>query len=224
MYRRNDFKTSIKKYIERDKALERRFQPVLVGEPSIEDAIAILRGIKEKYEVHHGIRIKDEAIVAAVELSNRYITDRFLPDKAIDLIDESASALRMEIDSMPVEIDHLERKVRQLEIEKTALTKELKAEMENKGEEDEIKQKLQTLEKVLAEYKTKKDELVLKWKREKDLITKIRNIRKKIDQTKQDEQQAELRGDLAKVAEIRYGTLLNLDKELNDAPGKIEFG
>ncbi|MDR0675655.1 MAG: AAA family ATPase, partial [Elusimicrobiota bacterium] len=204
------------KYIEKDKALERRFQPVIIGEPSVEDAIAILRGIKEKYEVHHGIRIKDEATVAAVELSNRYITNRYLPDKAIDLIDEASSALRMEIDSMPIEIDKLERKVRQMEIEKTALNKELALEKESKGNTEEISEKLKILEKVLIQDKIKRDELVLKWKTEKDLITKIRDIRKKIEQLKQDEQIAELRGDLAKVAEIRYGTLRNLDKELEN--------
>jgi ATP-dependent Clp protease ATP-binding subunit ClpB len=209
------------KYIEKDKALERRFQPVIVGEPTVEDAVAILRGIKEKYEVHHGIRIKDEAIIAATELSNRYITNRFLPDKAIDLIDEASSALRMEIDSMPIEIDQLERKVRQMEIEKTALNKELKLELENNGNTEEISEKLKNLEKILAENKSKKDELVLKWKREKDLITKIRDIRKNIDQLKQEEQSAELRGDLAKVAEIRYGTLRDLDKELNDLNQKL---
>ncbi len=209
------------KYIEKDKALERRFQPVIVGEPTVEDAVAILRGIKEKYEVHHGIRIKDEAIIAAAELSNRYITNRFLPDKAIDLIDEASSALRMEIDSMPIEIDQLERKVRQMEIEKTALNKELKLELENNGNTEEISEKLKNLEKILAENKSKKDELVLKWKREKDLITKIRDIRKNIDQLKQEEQSAELRGDLAKVAEIRYGTLRDLDKELNDLNQKL---
>ena len=204
------------KYIEKDKAFERRFQPVNIGEPNVEDAIAILRGIKEKYEVHHGIRIKDDAIVAAVELSHRYISGRFLPDKAIDLIDEAAAVLRMEIDSMPMDIDYLERKVRQLEIEKQALTKELELELKNVGEVDSIRNKLKDLEKILAENKTKRDELMLKWRREKDIITNIRQIREKMDKAKQEEHHAELKGDLAKVAEIRYSILRNYEKELEE--------
>ncbi|MCP4481570.1 MAG: AAA domain-containing protein [bacterium] len=202
------------KYIEKDKAFERRFQPVNVGEPTILDAIAILRGIKEKYEVHHGVRIKDDAIVASVEFSSRYIMDRFLPDKAIDLIDEAAAILRMQIDSMPTNIDFLERKVRQLEIEKKALTKELELEIANVGDVDSINQKLKDLERNLAESKAERDELMLKWKREKDLITNIREIREKMDKAKQEEHHAELLGDLAKVAEIRYSVLRNYEKEL----------
>ncbi len=209
------------KYIEKDKALERRFQPVIVGEPSPEDAIAILRGIKEKYELHHGIRIKDEAIVAAVNLSSRYISDRFLPDKAIDLIDEAASALRIQIDSMPIDIDLLTRRVIQLEIEKTAFKKELDEGIENKDDVEPIKQKLQDLEKTLAALKTQKDELVLKWQMQKDLIKSIRDIRKQIENYKLEEKHAEMRGEFAKVAEIRYSILRDLEQKLTENREKL---
>ncbi|MFC1546606.1 ATP-dependent chaperone ClpB, partial [bacterium] len=197
-----------RRYVEKDKALERRFQPVLVGEPSVQDTIAILRGLKEKYEVHHGVKIKDDAIIAAAELSSRYITDRYLPDKGVDLIDEAASLLRMEIDSMPQEIDQVERKIRQLEIEKAALKKETDA---------SIKKKLEKLEKELAEQKSKRDSLRLRWQKEKDAIKKIRDIREKIEEAKLDEQKAEREGDLAKAAELRYGLLIDLDKQIKQA-------
>ncbi len=200
------------KYIEKDAALERRFQPILVKEPSEEDAIAILRGIKEKYELHHGVRITDSAIIAAVKLSQRYITDRFLPDKAIDLIDEATSALRMEIDSMPIELDQLKRKIIKLEIEKQALLKET---------DEESKKRLQNLEKELAEIKEKSNELEVHWKHEKEIISKIREIKKEIESLKQEAEIAERKTDLQKVAEIRYGRipekqkqLKNLEKEL----------
>ncbi|MFH1714753.1 MAG: ATP-dependent chaperone ClpB [Elusimicrobiota bacterium] len=202
-----------RKYIEKDAALERRFQPVLIGEPSVEDTIAILRGIKEKYEVHHGIKIKDSAIVAAANLSHRYINDRFLPDKAIDLIDEAASKLRMEIDSMPLEIDQLERKVRQLEVEREALKKE---------SDDNIKDKLVNLEKTIANYKADRDALRARWQKEKDCITKIRDTRKQIEDAKLEEMTAEREGNLEKVAEIRYGKIVALNKILDEETGKLE--
>ncbi len=210
------------KYIEKDKALERRFQPVYVGEPNINDAIAILRGIKEKYELHHGIRIKDEAIVASCELSNRYITNRFLPDKAIDLIDEASAALKMQIDSMPIELDILDRDVRQLEIEKEALNKELKREVEDSDNVDSISNKLKVLEKKLAVSKDKRDALLLKWQHEKGIIQSIRDTRKQIDKAKQEEKSAEMSGNLAKVAEIRYGTMRDLEQKLKDLTEKFK--
>jgi len=193
------------KYIEKDAALERRFQPVLVDEPSIEDTIAILRGIKEKYEIHHGVRITDPALVAAANLSQRYITDRFLPDKAVDLIDEATSALRMEIDSMPDDLDKLKRTSTKLEIEKRALQKEKDA---------ESKERLKRLEKELSEVKEQSQELELHWKNEKEVITKIRDARKQIDKLKQQAEIAERQGDLQKVAEIRYGQIPTLEKAI----------
>lgn len=186
------------KYIEKDAALERRFQPVFVAEPSIEDTVAILRGIKEKYEVHHGVRITDPALVAAAELSARYITDRFLPDKAVDLIDEATSAIRMEIDSMPDELDKLKREITKLEIEKRALAKE---------KDPDSEERLKIIEKELAELKEKSTELELHWKNEKEIITKIRDCKKEIDSLKQEADIAERKGDLQKVAEIRYGKI-----------------
>src|SRR5208337_2866733 len=185
-----------KKYIEKDAALERRFQPVYVGEPSVEDTIAILRGLKERYEVHHGVRIKDSAIVAAAVLSNRYISDRFLPDKAIDLIDEAASSLRIEIDSMPAAIDQIERRITQLEIERQALRKE---------EDPASRERLEALEKELAELKEESSELKLRWKSEKEVIAQIRRLKQEIEQAKVDEQRVTREGDLNKAAEIRYG-------------------
>ena len=171
-----------RKHIEKDAALERRFQPVYVGEPSVEDTIAILRGLKEKYEVHHGVRIKDAALVAAAVLSHRYISDRFLPDKAIDLIDEAASRLRIEIDSMPTEIDEIDRRIRQLEIEKQALAKE-----QDKGS----RERLQKMEGELGSLKEKMEELKDHWSKEKELIQSIREIKEKIEETKLAEQVAE---------------------------------
>jgi len=194
-----------RKYIEKDAALERRFQPVLVEEPSVEDTIAILRGLKEKYEVHHGVRIQDAAIIAAATLSHRYITERFLPDKAIDLIDEAASRLRIEIDSMPQELDINERKIRQLEIERQALKKE---------KDEASREHLKKLEKDLGDLKEENKKLRLKWQGEKDLIGKIRRVKAEIEQKKQEGAKAEKEGDLDKAAEIKYGILVNLDKEL----------
>jgi ATP-dependent Clp protease ATP-binding subunit ClpB len=202
-----------KKYIEKDAALERRFQPVQVGEPSVEDTIAILRGLKERYEKHHNVTIKDSAIVAAAVLSNRYISDRFLPDKAIDLIDEAASGLRIEIDSMPAEIDQIERRVTQLEIERQALRKE---------EDAASRERLQVLEKELAGLKEKSHQLKLRWKAEKEVIAKIGNLRDEIEQAKIDEVRVTREGDLTKAAEIRYGKLVSLEKELAAANAKLE--
>ncbi|MDZ7642305.1 MAG: ATP-dependent chaperone ClpB [Desulfurivibrio sp.] len=194
-----------RKYIEKDAALERRFQQVLVQEPSIEDAIAILRGIKEKYEVHHGVRIQDSATVAAVTLSTRYITDRFLPDKAIDLIDEAASRLRIEIDSMPTEIDEIERKKIMLEIEREALKKE---------SDKSSRERLAKLEAELADCNESLNAMKGHWSLEKEVIQKLREIKAKIDEARIESQQAERQGDLSKVAEIRYGRIVELEKEL----------
>jgi ATP-dependent Clp protease ATP-binding subunit ClpB len=202
-----------KKHIEKDAALERRFQPVLVGQPSVEDTIAILRGLKERYEVHHGVRIKDSAIVSAAVLSNRYITDRFLPDKAIDLIDEAASSLRIEIDSMPSEIDQIERRITQLEIEKQALKKE---------EDAASRERLEKLEAELAHLREKSDGLKLRWKAEKEIITRIRQLKSEIEQAKVEEQRVTREGDLNKAAEIRYGQLVTLEKQLAAANAELE--
>jgi ATP-dependent Clp protease ATP-binding subunit ClpB len=201
-----------KKHVEKDAALERRFQPVYVGEPSVEDTIAILRGLKERYEVHHGVRIKDSAIVAAAVLSNRYISDRFLPDKAIDLIDEAASSLRIEIDSMPAEIDQLERRVTQLEIERQALRKE---------EDSASQERLSAIERELAELREKSSGLKLRWKAEKEVITRIRQLKSEIEQAKIDEARATREGDLNKAAEIRYGQLVSLEKQLGAANAEL---
>src|SRR3989339_2276970 len=195
------------KYIEKDAALERRFQPVMVKEPSLDDAIAILRGIKEKYEVHHGVRITDAAIIAAVQLSERYITDRFLPDKAIDLIDEATSALKMELNSMPEELDKMKRQMIKFEIEKRALKKET---------DIESKERLLKLEKDLAELKEKSGELEAKWNNEKEIISKIHSTKKEIDKLKQQAEIEERRGDLQKVAEIRYGRIPNLEGDIKN--------
>lgn len=194
-----------RKHIEKDPALERRFQPVKVDEPSVEDTIAILRGLKERYEVHHGVRIKDSALIAAAAMSHRYITERFLPDKAIDLIDEAASRLRIEIDSMPQELDINERRIRQLEIERQALKKE---------KDEASKQRLNKLEGELSNLKEENKKLRLRWQVEKGHIEKIRKIKADIEKNKMEEAKYEKVGDLGKVAEIRYGTLVNLEKEL----------
>lgn len=194
-----------KKYIEKDAALERRFQPVLIDEPSEEDAISILRGLKERYEIHHGVRITDSAIVAAVQLSSRYITDRFLPDKAIDLVDEAASKLRIEIDSMPEELDSVERKIKQLEIEREAL----------KIEKDEPSMKrLEELEKELNELYEERNKLKLHWELEREKIQSIRNIKSEIERLKAEADSYEREGDLGRVAEIRYGRINDLEKQL----------
>ncbi len=194
-----------RKHIEKDPALERRFQQVLVQEPSLEDTIAILRGIKEKYEVHHGVRIKDSATVAAATLSNRYITDRFLPDKAIDLIDEAASRLRIEIDSMPTEIDEIERKKIMLEIEREALKKE---------SDKASKERLQKLEAELANLNETLNGMKGHWNLEKEIIQQIRAVKSQIDEARVEEQRAERQGDLGKVSEIRYGKIVGLEKQL----------
>jgi ATP-dependent Clp protease ATP-binding subunit ClpB len=201
-----------KKYIEKDAALERRFQQVYVGEPAVEDTIAILRGLKERYEVHHGVRIKDSAIVAAATLSNRYISDRFLPDKAIDLVDEAAAALRMQIDSLPVEIDAVERRITHLEIERQALQKE-----EDAGSRDRLK----LLEKELADLREKSGQMKARWQNEKAIIARLQELKEKIEQTKMQEQKLEREGNLGKVAELRYGVLVGLEKELSAANAKL---
>jgi ATP-dependent Clp protease ATP-binding subunit ClpB len=197
-----------KKYIEKDPALERRFQPVLVEEPSVEDTISILRGLKERYEVHHGVRIKDAAILAAATLSHRYISDRFLPDKAIDLIDEAAASLRMQIDSLPVEIDEIERRIMQLEIERQALLKETDA---------HSKERRTQIEKELAKLREDSSARKARWQTEKEAIGKIRKLKEQIEQLKAEEQRYERSGELAKVAEIRYGRIAAAERELKQA-------
>ena len=197
-----------RKYIEKDPALERRFQPVTIGEPSIEDTIAILRGLKERYEVHHGVRIKDAAIIAAAMLSQRYITDRFLPDKAIDLVDEAAAGLRMEIDSLPTEIDEIERRIMQLEIERQALKKE---------SDTHSKDRYAQVEKELGALKEKSNGLKAHWQTEKDAIGKIRSQKEEIERLKVEEQKFERAGELSRVAEIRYGKLSAAEKSLQAA-------
>ncbi|MFO7666360.1 MAG: ATP-dependent chaperone ClpB [Desulfobacterales bacterium] len=201
-----------RKYIEKDAALERRFQPVMVPEPTVEDTISILRGLKEKYEVHHGVRIQDSAIVAAASLSSRYITDRFLPDKAIDLIDECASKLRIEIDSMPAEIDEIQRRIIQAEIEREAMKKET---------DPASKDRLLKLEAELSGMNDEINEMKSHWQKEKDLIQVIRKIKEEIEQLGTEEQQAERDGNLARVAEIRYGKASDLRKRLDDANQKL---
>jgi ATP-dependent Clp protease ATP-binding subunit ClpB len=202
-----------RKYIEKDAALERRFQIVFVGEPNVEDTIAILRGLKERYEVHHGVRIKDSAIVAAATLSHRYISDRFLPDKAIDLIDEAAASLRIQIDSMPTEIDQLDRRAIQFEIEKQALKKE---------SDSNSKERLAILDKELAELREKSNALKANWKREKDLIAKARTLKENIEQLRIEEQSEERKGNLQRVAEIRYGLLVQTEEELKKLTAELE--
>ncbi len=194
-----------RKYIEKDAALERRFQIVFVGEPNVEDTIAILRGLKERYEVHHGVRIKDSAIVAAATLSHRYIADRFLPDKAIDLMDEAAASLRIQIDSLPTDIDQLERRATQLEIERQALKKE---------DDSNSKERLLILDKELANLRERANALKATWKKEKDLIARSRALKEKIEQLKLEEQAEERKGNLQRVAEIRYGLLRQAEEEL----------
>jgi len=202
-----------RKYIEKDAALERRFQIVFVGEPNVEDTIAILRGLKERYEVHHGVRIKDSAIVAAATLSHRYISDRFLPDKAIDLIDEAAASLRIQIDSMPTEIDQLERRATQLEIEKQALKKE---------DDSNSKDRLKLLDKELAGIREQSTALKARWKQEKEAISKIRSLKEKLEQLKLEEQTEERKGNLQRVAEIRYGLIRQTEEELKKLTAQVE--
>jgi ATP-dependent Clp protease ATP-binding subunit ClpB len=202
-----------RKYIEKDAAFERRFQPVMVNEPTVEDTISILRGLKEKYEVHHGVRIKDSALVAAATLSHRYITDRFLPDKAIDLVDEATSRLRIEIDSMPAEIDDIQRKITQLEIEKEALKKE---------KDQASRDRLKKLQDELNELKSQTNAMIVHWKKEKEIISKIRAIKEKLESTRSEAQMAERQGDLTKAAELKYGTLIELEKSLNEENKRLE--
>ena len=201
-----------RKHVEKDPALERRFQPVLIDEPNVEDTISILRGLKDRYEVHHGVRITDGAIVAAAQLSHRYITDRFLPDKAIDLVDEAASKLRIEIDSMPEELDDLERRVKQLEIEREAVKRE---------RDDESKVRLETIDKELAELNQSRTELRAHWQLEKELIQSIRSMKGGIEQAKVEADQKERQGDLGRVAELRYGVISGLEKNVKDASAKL---
>jgi len=201
-----------RKYIEKDKALERRFQTVYTGEPSAEDTIAILRGLKEKYEVHHGVKIKDSALVAAAALSSRYITDRFLPDKAIDLVDEAASKLRIEIDSMPAELDTVERKITQLEIEKQAVKKD---------GDSSAKERLSNIESEIEKLKNSSSAMKVHWQKEKDAISKIRKLKEEIEKLKIDEQKAERNGELNAVAEIRYGKIPSVQAELDKENKKL---
>jgi ATP-dependent Clp protease ATP-binding subunit ClpB len=201
--------TEYRKYIEKDAALERRFAPVFVGEPSVGDTIAILRGLKERYEAHHGVRIRDAALVAAAVLSHRYIADRFLPDKAIDLVDEAASRLRIEIDSSPLELDEANRRVMQLEIELAAMAKEDRATRE-------------PLERALAEAKEARDTLAARWAKEKEALERVKEITRKIDELRQEAERAEREGNLQRVAEIRYGEIPSLEKELEERDRTIE--
>ena len=204
-----------RKYIEKDSALERRFQPVMVKQPGVEDTISILRGLRERYEVHHGVRIKDAALVAAAVLSNRYINDRFLPDKAIDLVDEAAARLRTEIDSLPAELDESKRRIMQLEIEAQALSKE---------DDEQSKARLTKIEEELAKLRKANDELVARWDGEKASIARVREVKKEIDSVKQAMEQAERDYDLNKLAELKYGRLPALQKELADLSVKDEKG
>jgi ATP-dependent Clp protease ATP-binding subunit ClpB len=201
-----------RKHIEKDPALERRFQPVVVGEPSVPDTIGILRGLKERYEVHHGVRIQDAALVAAGVLSDRYVSGRFLPDKAIDLVDEAASRLRIEIDSMPIEIDVLDRRAKQLEIEKAALAKET---------DDVSKQRLQALEEELAQIHEEMDGMKIHWAQEKEAIDRIRGLKAEIEQVKGEAERAERDGDLQTAAELRYGRLIELERTLETANAEL---
>lgn len=201
-----------RKYIEKDSALERRFQPVLVNEPSVEDTISILRGIKEKYEVHHGVQIVDSALVAAAVLANRYISDRFLPDKAIDLVDEACAQLRMSIDSLPEELDEIERKLRLLEIERLSIVKD----------SDKLaKERLDKLDAEVADLSEKQSELRIRWQHEKEIIAKLRKTSEQMELLKTEAEQAERRGDLAKVAELKYGVMTQLQKELDTNRKKL---
>ncbi|MDZ7838465.1 MAG: ATP-dependent chaperone ClpB [Actinomycetota bacterium] len=201
-----------RKYIEKDAALERRFQPVLINEPSVEDTIAILRGVREKYEVHHGVRIQDAALISAAVLSDRYISDRFLPDKAIDLVDEAASRLRIEIDSMPTEIDEIERRIKQLEIEEQAL---------NKEKDKASSQRLEKVARELSDLREKSNSMKAHWQHEKEIIGAIRQLKEEIDRAKTEAEQAERDADLEKAAELKYGKLMDLEKKLEDQNEKL---
>jgi ATP-dependent Clp protease ATP-binding subunit ClpB len=201
-----------RKHIEKDAALERRFQPVMVGEPTVEDTISILRGLRERYEIHHGVKFKDSALVAAAVLSNRYITDRFLPDKAIDLIDEAASRLRMEIDSMPAEIDEVHRRIMQLEIEREALRKE---------QDSASKERLEKLERELANLKEEKDRLTAHWEHEKAAIQGSRTLKEELEQVRNEMQRTQQAGDYAKASELQYGKLPELERKIKEQEAKL---
>jgi ATP-dependent Clp protease ATP-binding subunit ClpB len=202
-----------RKHIEKDAALERRFQPVLIDAPNVEDTISILRGLKEKFEIHHGVRIQDNALISAAVLSNRYISDRFLPDKAIDLIDEAAAMLRTEIDSMPGELDEIMRRIMQLEIEREALKKET---------DKQSAERLEALNKELSELKSKSDAMKVQWELEKANIKNVHSIKKQIEEVKSEIEKAELKYDLNRVAELKYGKLIELEKKLNEDKSKLE--
>src|SRR5207237_4726439 len=202
-----------RKHIEKDAALERRFQPVFVEQPSVEDTISILRGLRERYEVHHGVRIKDSALVAAAMLSNRYISDRFLPDKAIDLVDEAAARLRMEIDSMPVELDELERQIRQLEIERQALKKE---------DDAASRERLNQLEKTLADLSERRNALQARWEREKEVIGRVRELKAGVEELRGEAERAERAADFEKAARLRYGEVVELQRQLEQANGELD--
>ena len=201
-----------RKHIEKDAALERRFQPVMVGEPSVEDTIAILRGLKERYEVHHGVRIQDGALVSAAILSDRYISDRFLPDKAVDLVDESASRLKIELDSMPTEIDQIEREILQLEMEKKALEKE-----SDKASEA----RLEKVKEEQANLKEQSSALMGQWRNEKEIIDKVRAAQGQIDALKTEAEQAQRIGDLTRASEITYGRIPEAHRALDEAKGRL---
>ncbi|MCX8010381.1 MAG: AAA family ATPase, partial [Ignavibacteria bacterium] len=201
-------------------ALERRFQPILIDEPSVEDTISILRGLKERYEVHHGVQITDAAIVASAQLSHRYITDRFLPDKAIDLIDEAASKLRIEIDSMPEELDIIERKVKQLEIEREALKREVGQTLSSG--ENPTEQRLQEIEEEMASLKEELNSLRAHWQKEKELIKSIRQMKEEFENLKHEAENYEREGDYGKVAEIRYGKLNFLQKNIAEKSKELQ--
>src|ERR671915_422876 len=202
-----------RKHIEKDAALERRFQPVYVEEPSVGDTIAILRGLKERYEVHHGVRIQDSAIIAAATLSQRYIADRFLPDKAIDLIDEAASRLRIEIDSMPTEIDEVERRIMQLEIERQALEKET---------DDASVARREAIERELADLRERSNAMKAEWQREKDAIARVRELKERLEQAHRDAERAEREADLQRAAELRYGEIPEIERELGEAEQRTD--
>jgi ATP-dependent Clp protease ATP-binding subunit ClpB len=202
-----------RKHVEKDPALERRFQPVYVGEPSVEDTISILRGLKERYEVHHGVRVTDSAIVAAAQLSHRYITDRFLPDKAIDLVDEAASKLRIEIDSMPEELDDVERKLKQLEIERAAMKRE---------QDEAARDRLAAIEQEIADQQQLRTQLKAHWQVEKDLIQSIRTMKEEIEQAKIEAERMEREGNFGRVAELRYGIIADLEKKIREASAELQ--
>src|SRR5206468_3216108 len=201
-----------RKHIEKDAALERRFQPVFVGEPTVEDTISILRGLRERFETHHKIRIRDSALVSAATLSHRYISDRFLPDKAIDLVDEAASRLRMEAESMPAELDELRRRILQLEVERESLRKE---------EDPASKERLGNLEGELANLKERADALKAQWQREKETIEQVSALKEQIDQVKVQIEQAQRAYDLNRASELQYGRLPELERQLREAEARV---